>query len=212
MSSRRDLLRTLAASGVTAGTGGLLGACARPADWCETPEVLDDGPYPYPESCPQTASQTEGPFYLADAPERVELDLHGDEGTPLTLDGQIFTGDCDTPAAGAVVEFWHADPSGDYDNKSDDMRYRCAVTTDEEGRFSLATLLPGRYLNGTAYRPRHIHVKVFDADGNERLTTQLYFEGDPYIECDALANTSLVLPFEGSEDTQMTCEDVWLVV
>ena len=60
-------------------------------------------------------------------------------------------------------------------------------------------LLPGRYLNGTTYRPRHIHVKVW-VEGSERLTTQLYFEGDEYLECDAFASTSLVMPLTGSDE------------
>ena len=43
------------------------------------------------------------------------------------------------------------------------------------------------------YRPAHIHIKVW-IDEVERLTTQLYFEGDPYLECEPFANTSLVIP------------------
>ncbi|MFT4980035.1 MAG: protocatechuate 3,4-dioxygenase beta subunit, partial [Myxococcota bacterium] len=68
------------------------------------------------------------------------------------------------------------------------------------------------YLNGAHYRPRHIHVKVTDPDGIERLTTQLYFEGDPHLSCDAFASTSLVLPFSGSEETEMAAEDVHFVL
>ena len=41
------------------------------------------------------------------------------------------------------------------------MKYRGLVQTDAQGVFELTTLLPGRYLNGSLYRPRHIHVKVY---------------------------------------------------
>ena len=52
--------------------------------------------------------------------------------------------------------------------------------------------MPGHYLNGARYRPAHLHVKVHVA-GAERLTTQLYFEGDPYNEGDAWFHPSRAL-------------------
>lgn len=204
MKSRREVLVGLSAVACA--------ACAKDAVWCDEPLVTDDGPFPYPDTCAVTAEDIEGPYYISGAPERADLDLYSDGGTPLMLSGQVFDGDCSQPLAGATVELWHADPGGGYDNRSDEMRYRCRLTCDAEGRYSVRTLLPGRYLNGSAYRPRHVHVKVFDASGTERLTTQLYFEGDPYIECDAFASTSLVLPFSGSEETEVVAEDVWLVL
>lgn len=35
------------------------------------------------------------------------------------------------------------------------------------------------------YRPGHIHFKV-SADGFRPLTTQVYFEGDPYLDSDVV--------------------------
>jgi hypothetical protein len=46
---------------------------------------------------------------------------------------------------------------------------------------------PGKYPNGSNYRPSHIHFKI-TPPGFDTLTTQLYFEGDPYIEGDAAAS------------------------
>ena len=203
MQCRRELLVGVAAVAVA--------GCAREPDWCEDALFTDDGPFPYPDDCPVTADDIEGPYYISDAPEVSDLDQHGDVGIPLTLTGQVFDGDCAVPIAGAVVEFWHADPDGNYDD-SNEMRYRCQLITDVDGWYSLTTLLPGRYLNGTVLRPRHLHVKVFDADGTERLTTQLYFEGDPYIDCDDFVNSSLILPFSGNEDTEMFADDVYFVL
>jgi len=131
-------------------------------------------------SCSATASDIEGPFYRPNAPERTTLLSAAANGArPLTLSGRVLRVDGCTPVAGAVVEFWQADAAGAYDNDSSEMRGRGRVTTDGSGRWSVETYEPGRYLNGSRYRPAHLHVKLW-IDGQERLTTQLYFPGDPY--------------------------------
>ena len=58
--------------------------------------------------------------------------------------------------------------------------------TDGDGNYSVHTKKPGWYLDGSAFRPSHIHAKVY-VNGVERLTTQIYFEGDPYIAGDSMA-------------------------
>jgi protocatechuate 3,4-dioxygenase beta subunit len=202
---RRDVLKGAAACVVV--------SCGpRAADWCESPQLTDDGDFPAPDSCQTTAADIEGPYYIESAPEREDLTTFGDEGTMMTFSGTVYESGCAAGLEGAVVEFWHADPAGSYDNKSEEMRYRCRITTDETGFYQLKTLLPGRYTNGSTLRPQHIHVKVFDADKLERLTTQLYVEGDPYIECDPFASSSLVIPFAGSESTSLTAENVDFVL
>jgi catechol 1,2-dioxygenase len=52
--------------------------------------------------------------------------------------------------------------------------------------------VPGRYLNGRRYRPTHVHVKL-RAAGHRELTTQLYFEGDPYNAGDDFIVSSLIM-------------------
>jgi protocatechuate 3,4-dioxygenase beta subunit len=152
-----------------------------------TPDAADtDGGAPTPEtdaSCAPTLADIEGPFYRPDAPERADLTRVGDEGTPLLLAGRVLDADGCTPLAGAVVDLWQADPDGAYDNATGAMDYRAKVTCDAEGRWQIRTFEPGRYLNGAQYRPAHVHVKVW-VDGEERLTTQLYFPGDPFNEVD----------------------------
>ncbi len=56
---------------------------------------------------------------------------------------------------------------------------------------------PGWYLNGPQYRPAHLHVKVW-VRGVERLTTQLYFEGDPFNDADAWFNPAMALAPDAS--------------
>ena len=135
------------------------------------------------ETCVATEDDIEGPFYRANAPERDDLVAAGDSGTLLRLSGRVLAADGCSPIDGAVVDVWHADPAGAYDNTSADWRYRGRVTTSADGGWQVRTFEPGRYLNGAQYRPAHVHVKVW-VEGVERLTTQLYFPDDPYNDAD----------------------------
>ncbi len=136
-----------------------------------------------------TAANIEGPFYTKGAPHRAVLVSDRDKGERLVVTGTVRTTSCD-PLAGAEMEIWHADASGAYDN--DGFHFRGALTTDPQGRWELHTIVPGRYLNGDRYRPAHIHVKLH-APGHKLLTTQLYFEGDPYNDGDPFIVPSLIM-------------------
>lgn len=126
-----------------------------------------------------TSADIEGPYYLAGAPHRSTLIEPGMEGLPLELVGTLRDTQC-RALTGAMLEFWQADERGRYDERG--PRLRGSLETDARGSFALRTILPGRYLNGAQYRPAHIHLKVHGPRGV--LTTQLYFEGDPYNRAD----------------------------
>lgn len=136
--------------------------------------------------CEATTPDIEGPFYRPGIPVGGELDVHGDEGIALQLQGRVLGGDCE-PIAGAIVELWHASPvapegqPGDEDATYDvdTYAYYGQVATDADGAYAFRTLKPGWYLNGAEYRPAHLHIKIWIAT-EERLTTQLYFAGDPF--------------------------------
>ena len=49
------------------------------------------------------------------------------------------------------------------------------------------SIKPGLYLNGSTYRPSHIHFRI-TPPGFSVLITQLYFQGDPHIPTDAAAS------------------------
>lgn len=68
-----------------------------------------------------TPRQTEGPFYTPDSPERTSLLEPGIEGTRVVVSGRVLTTDC-RPVAGALVDFWHADDAGRYDNAGYKLR------------------------------------------------------------------------------------------
>lgn len=136
----------------------------------------------------QTGEDILGPFYRADAPFRDALNVLEEQGTPIVIKGKVFGGpECGTPLEQAIVDIWQADDDGEYDNESSDYKYRGRIETDANGEYEFMSILPGRYLNGTQYRPRHIHFMV-KADNHLDLVTQLYFEGDEYIESDPWAS------------------------
>ena len=178
----------------------------------DTSTSVDTGDLPE-ESCRPTVGSSEGPYWVEGVPVRTEFDLYGHAGTSLTMSGKVVDMSC-TPIADAVVEIWHARPTTitidqlnestavEYDNTSEEREYRGQMNTDADGRYQFHTLKPGWYMNGGpysgTYRPSHIHIKIW-IDGVEKLTTQLYFKGDPLLEDDPWAKRSLVL--EVNEDS-----------
>ncbi|REL38130.1 hypothetical protein DYD21_05845 [Rhodohalobacter sp. SW132] len=135
----------------------------------------------------QTGEDILGPFYRAEAPFREALNVLSEEGTPVVISGKVMGGaECGSPLADALVDVWQADHDGEYDNESEEFKYRGRILTNEQGEYEFMSILPGRYLNGGQFRPRHIHFMV-KAENHMDLVTQLYFEGDEYIEVDPWA-------------------------
>lgn len=135
------------------------------------------------QACRVTARQTEGPFFKPSSPSRTSF--VGANVPGLVLAGRVLGKDC-RPLAHALLEFWHADERGEYDNVG--FRFRGHQFTDSEGRYRLETIVPAAYPG----RTRHIHVKVQRA-GGPILTTQLYFPGEPANARDGLFREELVV-------------------
>ena len=135
----------------------------------------------------ETTNDILGPFYRPNAPIRSDLTYEGLAGTRIVLKGKIFKSDCKTTLKGALVEIWHCDTEGEYDNETKAFRHRAALKTNENGEYAFTTILPGKYLNGELYRPSHIHYRVTEKNSKE-LISQIYFEGDPHIVEDPWAS------------------------
>lgn len=158
MTTRRLLLgATLAAP-----TTWLLAGDPAAGQLAPTPACGDDEP---------TLRQTEGPYFRPSSPERANLRDAGVPGEPFVLTGLVLTTGC-VPVAGAIVDLWHCDGDGAYDNRG--FRCRGHQLTDAEGRWRFETVRPGLYTG----RTRHFHLKAH-AQGSRPLTTQLYFPGEP---------------------------------
>ena len=136
-----------------------------------------------------TAANIEGPFFTPNSPESRNLREPGAPGVLLQLSGRVLDTSCQ-PLAGALLDFWHADDAGTYDNIG--YTHRGHQFCDADGSYALATIIPGHYLNGATYRPAHVHVKAA-GQNTDVLTTQLYFRGDPYNEGDPFIVDSLIM-------------------
>ena len=171
MSNRRLTRRTVTAGLAAGAAAALLPPGARSA----TPGYEFRGPAPDrglglapPPACtPGTIGRTAGPFYTPSTPRRTRLLEPDSGGEPLVLQGLVLTPDCRT-VPGAVVDLWHCDERGRYDNSG--FRYRGHQFTDAAGAFRFETVRPGHYTGRTP----HFHVKV-QGEKTRLLTTQLYF-------------------------------------
>lgn len=151
-----------------------------------TPACADD------DDLEATVQQTEGPFYTPDTPQRTSLLEPGMAGTRLRVSGYVYDTACQ-PVPGALLDFWHCDNAGVYDNLG--YRLRGHQFADDEGRFTLETIVPGLYTG----RTRHIHVKA-QAPNQPVLTTQLYFPDEPANAMDGIFDPALVMDMEDDAD------------
>ncbi|MEK9147024.1 MAG: hypothetical protein AAB639_02390 [Patescibacteria group bacterium] len=133
-----------------------------------------------------TPSLTEGPYYKTGSPERTNLLDETSVGTTLTVTGYVFDVNCQ-PIADAWLDFWQADGNGNYDNVG--YKLRGHQYTDASGKYTLGTVVPGRYPGRTP----HIHAKVQASRTSPILTSQLFLPQEPQNQQDAIFNQALVM-------------------
>jgi catechol 1,2-dioxygenase len=128
-----------------------------------------------------TTTDILGPFYRPGAPFRTDLVQPGTKGEVLHFTGTIFGKDGKTPVKNTLVEIWHCNEDGVYDNTSDDYIYRSSWKTGDDGKYRFRTILPVPYKAGaTLTRPAHIHMRISETKMQD-LVTQVYFKGDKHI-------------------------------
>ncbi len=161
-----------------------------------------------------TAYTILGPFHRPGAPELpLGASLADDlPGEPVLVSGHVLTPD-GRPIPGAALDVWQSDAEGHYDLQMPGLEgtaLRGVFHTDAEGHFFFRTIKPsfypipddgpvGQMLVATArhpYRPAHIHF-IISADGYQSVTTELFVDGDRYLDSDAVfgVRKSLVVPF-----------------
>lgn len=158
----------------------------------------------------------QGPFYTPNAPIRENSLIDKNEpGQRMVISGRVMNLDCTEVIPDAMIDIWHANDNGTYDNQGFNLRGR--ITTNAEGFYMFETIKPGKYLNGASFRPSHIHFKI-TPQGSSEITTQLYFSGDSDIPGDAAASINSG-EFDASsriielvENNQGVLEGTWDIV
>jgi len=189
--SRRHIIMTGACAGVLLSARDALAQDLAPTPACH------DGDEP-------TLPETEGPFFKPKSPRRSDLREGGIAGRPVELSGVVLTRAC-RPVANALVDLWHADADGEYDNKG--FRLRGHVFTDAQGRYAFRTIMPGLYPG----RTRHYHIKV-QAPKRPVLTTQFYFPDEPQNRTDEFFHRELVMQVAAADDALRARFDVVLAM
>jgi protocatechuate 3,4-dioxygenase beta subunit len=154
---------------------------------------------PTPACGAATARQTAGPFFKPSSPERQSLIEPSTKGTRIVVEGTVFDTDC-RPIPRALIDVWHADAAGEYDNSG--FRMRGHQYADAEGKFRLQTIVPGNYPG----RTRHFHVNV-QPQGGRILTTQLYFPDEPGNRRDGIFDPALVMKVRDVEGGKLAAFD-----
>jgi len=161
-----------------------------------------------------------GPFHRADAPELpLSSNIAGDmAGEAVIVRGRVLARD-GRPIPNAALDVWQSDAEGHYDLQMPNIEgtaLRGVFHADAEGHYVFRTIKPSFYpipydgpvgqmliaLGRHPYRPAHIHF-IVSAPGYKSVTTELFAEGDPYLDSDAVFGVrgSLVVPFVRHEST-----------
>jgi protocatechuate 3,4-dioxygenase beta subunit len=195
LASRRQIL----AGGASAAFGLVLAADDGFSQQALAPTpACHDGDLP-------TRPEIEGPFFKPASPLRADLREPGIKGRPAELSGFVLTRSC-RPVAGALIELWHTDDAGEYDNKG--FRLRAHLFTDPKGHYAFRTIVPGLYPG----RTRHFHIKVQAAAESPVLTTQLYFPDEPRNREDDFFHPELVMQVAAADEALRARFDVVLAM
>jgi protocatechuate 3,4-dioxygenase, beta subunit len=153
----------------------------------------------FAQALKRTPGEIAGPFYPVLKPLDQDADLTVISGKPGHAQGQVvylmgrvlnLKGE---PVQGARIEIWQANTHGRYTHLSDtnpaplDPNFEgfSVQLTDDEGRYHFKTIKPGAYpANPTWMRPPHVHFEI--TGRTNRLTTQMYFPGEPLNDSDIL--------------------------
>lgn len=162
-----------------------------------------------------------GPFYRSGAADLpLGASIAGDEpGEAVVVFGRVL-GPGGRAVAGALLDVWQSDAEGFYDLQKMDaskMNLRGRFCSDANGGYWFRTIKPsfypipddgpvGKMLRAVGrhpYRPAHIHFRV-SADGYKSLTTELYLNGDLYLDSDVVfgVRSSLIVDLQQGSPEQ----------
>jgi catechol 1,2-dioxygenase len=158
--------------------------------------------------CMPTENTTAGPVYRKGAPWRTRLCSPGEPGDALAIVGTVTRQDCRSLAE-TTLDVWQTNARGWYSNllglsdpaKPGTFHLRGRMLTDHEGRYRFDTVVPGRYPFFWPFtRPCHIHM-IVTHPSCKTLTTQIFFEGDPYNRWDPWWKSSLTIHLDAHAES-----------
>ena len=130
-----------------------------------------------------TPSQTVGPYLhlgLTDSQSTSLVAGDGAKGERLWLTFRVRDGE-GVPVPDAMIELWQADSEGNY-NAATDAAFRGfgRLATADDGSCTFETIKPGRVpgSDNTLQAP-HINVSILGRGILKRLSTRVYFAGEP---------------------------------
>ncbi|HEY6063381.1 MAG TPA: hypothetical protein VIV35_07210 [Chitinophagaceae bacterium] len=138
-----------------------------------------------------TTTDILGPFYRPGAPLRSNINPQGYSGQIFHVSGTVFKEDGKTPFKNSLIEIWQCDENKLYDNISDEFKYRGSQKTEADGKYHFICMHPIPYPageNSDLWRPAHIHLLI-SGEGQQDLITQIYLEGDPYLQKDIASSS-----------------------
>jgi protocatechuate 3,4-dioxygenase alpha subunit len=141
-----------------------------------------------------TPSQTVGPYLhlgLTDARSISRIAGDAAPGQRIWLTFRVLDGD-GRPVPDAMIELWQADSEGDYARPGGDEDAAAfggfgRMATAEDGSCTFETIRPGCVAGpgGTVQAP-HINVSILGRGILKRLSTRLYFAGEPANHADPI--------------------------
>jgi protocatechuate 3,4-dioxygenase alpha subunit len=136
-----------------------------------------------------TGSQTVGPFFSIGFGHLGSLAAAVDS-KPVTVHGKVIDGEGES-VPDAVLEFWQADPLGNYATASADVSGLAAgfarIATDDDGCFGFSTCRPGAVaFDGIQMQAPHLVVLVFARGLLRHLITRMYLPDEPGNATDPL--------------------------
>jgi protocatechuate 3,4-dioxygenase beta subunit len=182
------------------------------ASWRQTPETSSN-------TTEETAQQntdpinctkqpipelTEGPYYTANSPEKKKLYEEDVQGEKVTVTGYVLDLDC-KPIANAWIDFWQADGDGNYDNEGYTLRGH--QYTDQSGKYTLETVIPGEYPGRTP----HIHFKIQASETAPIITSQLYLPDAERNATDAIFDERLVMDIQDTPSGKVATYNIVVV-
>lgn len=182
----------------------------------EEMEVIDTGTGTGSGSgdCLTSPAETEGPFPTKNPSSLEMMDIRSDRtGVPMIASILIAdaNNDC-APITDAIVDIWHCDKDGYYSEYggvglqqadfTDVSFLRGRQVTDAEGKVNFQTIFPGWYRG----RATHIHVHVYDSNGNSLLVTQIAFPEDV---AKTVHTTATDFYTDGEQDTTNSTDNVF---